>query len=104
MTFPFLYKIRRPSCEEKRHQHLEAVSCSGHQKNLEGLAQLERNGVSVRTFGEADWEDLSSLLSLVDNPIHYPDSSRQREDVLLKEDFCRLVHMALSSFEGRLVS
>ena len=95
MTFPFLYKIRRPSCEEMRHSHVHKVTQSDHQKNLEGLEQLERNGVSVRTFGEADWKDLSRLLSLVHDPFLYPGSSRQTEDVLLKKDFRRLSILSL---------
>ena len=100
MTFPFLYKIRRPSCEKERHQHLEAVSCWDHQENLEGLKQLESNGVSVCTFGEEDWEDLSRLLSLVHDPLLYPGSTRQAEDVLLKKDFHRLVRFSSSSQGG----
>ena len=101
MTFPFLYKIRRPSCEELLHSHLQSISQWEHQRNVEGLEQLERNGVSLCTFGgAADWEELSNLLSVEYNPLLYYGSTRQTEDAVLRKDFRRLLHLSPSSSEG----
>lgn len=98
MTFPFLYKIRRPSCEELLHSHLQSISQWEHQRNVEGLEQLERNGVSVCTFGGADWEELSRLLSVEHHPFLYYGSRRQGEDAVMRTDFHRLVPRP--SFKG----
>ena len=103
MTFPFLYRIRRPSCEELLHSHLQSVSQWEHQRNVEGLEQLERNGVSVSTFrGKADWEELSKLLSVehLSHPFLYHGTTRQTEDDVLRKDFRRLLHLSPSSSEG----
>ena len=101
MTFSFLYKIRSPSCEELLHSHLQSVSQWEHQRNVEGLEQLERNGVSLCTFGgAADWEELSNLLSVEYNPLLYYGSTRQTEDAVLRKDFRRLLHLSPSSSEG----
>ena len=102
MTFSFLYKIRRPSCEELSHPHIQCISPWDHQKNVEGLEQLERNGVSVCTFrGAADWEELSRLLSVehLSHPFLYGHGSRrQEEDAVMRTDFYRLVPRP--SFKG----
>ena len=100
MTFPFLYRIRRPSCEELLHSHLQSVSQWDHQGNVEGLEQLERNGVSVCTFGAADWEELAKLLSVEYHPFLYYGTTRQKEDDVLRKDFRRFLHLSPSASEG----
>lgn len=103
MTFPFLYRIRTPSCEELLHSHLRGVLQCEHQRNVEGLEDLERNGVSVSTFrGKADWEELSRLLSVehLSHPFLYHGTTRQTEDDVLRKDFRRLLHLSPSSSEG----
>ena len=101
MTFSFLYKIRRPSCEELSHPHVQSISPRDHQRNVEGLKQLEENGVSVCTFrGAADWEELSRLLSVeyFSHLFPYHGSRRQEEDAETRTDFYRLV--TRPSFKG----
>ncbi|PVD26971.1 hypothetical protein C0Q70_12120 [Pomacea canaliculata] len=84
IIFPFLYKIRRPSCEDGSHAIPHPLpSPYDHGESLEGLKSLVDIGVTLRTFNKDDWLFIASFLN-----VHYvyEGTARQREDMLLKDD------------------
>ncbi|KAK7088572.1 hypothetical protein V1264_022478 [Littorina saxatilis] len=88
MQFPCLYKIRRPSCERELCSHLQSVSTLDHRRNIEGLRQIQQNGVMLRTIDEGGWSDIREILSVA---FSYRGTPRNTEDVRLNKDFHHLM-------------
>ena len=60
-----LYNINRPRCVEDNCQHFTSrpVSHTTHDQNQEGLRDLNRENILLRTFTTADWKFVAKVLS-----------------------------------------
>ena len=81
-----LYRIARPSCEScDTHRMPDGYD---HDRNVQGLRELEEVGVVVRTFnsaGKQDWNRLATHALQVEG-FRYKGSDRKEEDEKLEED------------------
>ena len=84
-----LYKIRRPSCLDGRHNKDHGLpEPASHKRNLEGLRKLSSvSGVDLHPFGKDDWQRFASLLLVHFSYTDYWSSGREDEDKTLLDDF-----------------
>ena len=65
VIFANLYNINRPRCVEDNCQHYtsHSVSPTTHDPNQEGLRDLKKAKILLRTFTTADWKFVAKVLS-----------------------------------------
>ena len=95
IAIPSLYMIRRKFCEDQKAnqgpyncaQHLELVPEGDSRANQQGLRDMKKAGIQLRTFTDADWKSLADHFKVYQPGTRAEDEKVKRDlEYILSQD------------------